>query len=180
MIAYKAFDRNLSCRGKQYAFGMWHTEAEANCARNGIHCATNPLDCLDYYTSRENRRLCLVEVAGDLNEDDVDSKVTGTRMRILKELDDEETAYAAALYIVEHPELPDNRRVRREEAVLSEYPDDGFVIVRGKHPAASAPDGTIVALVREAPGSVAIDAVNMFTVGRDGYLPDRIYSVEDY
>ncbi len=43
MIAYKGFDKDLSCTACgnrfQYELGKWNEEKEANCARNGFHCA---------------------------------------------------------------------------------------------------------------------------------------------
>ena len=48
IIAYKGFDKDLSCTAGgnrfQYELGTWNEETEANCARNGFHCAENPLD----------------------------------------------------------------------------------------------------------------------------------------
>ena len=49
MIAYKGFEKNLSCRGYQFKrYGINET-TEANCRQNGFHCAENPLDCLVHY-----------------------------------------------------------------------------------------------------------------------------------
>ena len=43
MIAYKGFEKNLSCRGYQFKrYGINET-TEANCRQNGFHCAENPL-----------------------------------------------------------------------------------------------------------------------------------------
>ncbi len=43
IIAYKGFDKDLSCTAGgnrfQYELGTWNEETEANCARNGFHCA---------------------------------------------------------------------------------------------------------------------------------------------
>ena len=42
MEAYKAFDIGLKCRGYQFVAGLNVTD-QANCVRNGFHCAENPL-----------------------------------------------------------------------------------------------------------------------------------------
>ena len=51
IMAYKGFKKDLSCtRGGhrfQYQEGVWHEEEEAKCVSTGLHCAENPLDCLD-------------------------------------------------------------------------------------------------------------------------------------
>ena len=48
MLAYKGFDKGLICRDYQFNPGLNVTE-KANCAKNGFHCAENPLDCFNYY-----------------------------------------------------------------------------------------------------------------------------------
>lgn len=45
IIAYKAMDKNMQCRGKQYEVGRTYTEPEANCCHAGMHACENPLDC---------------------------------------------------------------------------------------------------------------------------------------
>ena len=45
MIAYKGFEKGLTCRDYQFRMGLNVTD-KANCAQNGFHCAENPLDCL--------------------------------------------------------------------------------------------------------------------------------------
>ena len=72
-IAYKAFNADLTCTmGKgvfQYEPGKWYEEPEANCVKNGFHCAANPLDTLDYYYNWDSNQYWLVEVEGDMDED---------------------------------------------------------------------------------------------------------------
>ena len=50
MIAYKAFQKNLSCLGFQYKEAEWNYTEKAACRKTGFHCAENPLDCLIYYS----------------------------------------------------------------------------------------------------------------------------------
>ena len=72
MIAYKGFEKNLSCRGYQFKrYGINET-TEANCRQNGFHCAENPLDCLVHYPNWRNSRYFVVKAFGDLDEDDQD------------------------------------------------------------------------------------------------------------
>ena len=53
MLAYKGFDKGLICRDYQFNPGLNVTE-KANCAKNGFHCAENPLDCFNYYPNIKN------------------------------------------------------------------------------------------------------------------------------
>ena len=87
MIAYKGFEKNLSCRGYQFKrYGINET-TEANCRQNGFHCAENPLDCLVHYPNWRNSRYFVVKAFGDLDEDDRDTKISCTKMELKEELD---------------------------------------------------------------------------------------------
>lgn len=87
MIAYKGFEKDLVCRGYQFTKDKVHETDQANCRENGFHCAENPLDCLYYYRDWKNSVYYLVEASGDLDEDGADTKISCTRLRLLKELD---------------------------------------------------------------------------------------------
>ena len=49
MKGYKAFEKGLICRGKQYAENTVFEEDQAEICKSGIHFCKNPLDVLDYY-----------------------------------------------------------------------------------------------------------------------------------
>lgn len=49
MKAYKAFDKNMQCRGFQYAEGHTYEAPEAVLCEKGFHACTMPLDVLGYY-----------------------------------------------------------------------------------------------------------------------------------
>ena len=46
---YKAFEKGLICRGKQYAENTVFEESEAKICESGMHFCKNPLAVLDYY-----------------------------------------------------------------------------------------------------------------------------------
>ena len=46
---YKAFEKGLICRGKQYAENTVFEEEEAEICHSGMHFCEKPLDVLDYY-----------------------------------------------------------------------------------------------------------------------------------
>lgn len=58
MIAYKGFHPGMVCIGYQFQMGLNMTE-EANCRKNGFHCAEDPLDCLSYTVMRITRNTIL-------------------------------------------------------------------------------------------------------------------------
>ncbi len=49
MKGYKAFEKGLVCRGKQYTENTVFEEPEARICHSGMHFCKNPLDVLDYY-----------------------------------------------------------------------------------------------------------------------------------
>ena len=87
MIAYKGFEKNISCRSYQLKrYGINET-TEANCRQNGFHCAENPLDCLFYYGDVRQSEYYIVDAGGDIDEDNVDSKIACTELKILRKLE---------------------------------------------------------------------------------------------
>ena len=49
MKGYKAFEKGMMCRGKQYAENTVFEESEAVICEKGMHFCKKPLDVLDYY-----------------------------------------------------------------------------------------------------------------------------------
>ena len=54
MKGYKAFEKGLICRGKQYAENTVFEEDEAEICKSGMHFCKNPLDVLYYYPLVDN------------------------------------------------------------------------------------------------------------------------------
>ena len=78
IIAYKAMDKNMQCRGKQYEIGKTYTEPEADCCHAGMHACENPLDVLHYYKVSDGARFFKVECGGDVAKGDEDRKFACT------------------------------------------------------------------------------------------------------
>nr|DAW68191.1 MAG TPA: hypothetical protein [Caudoviricetes sp.] len=87
IIAYKAMDKNMQCRGKQYEVGKTYYEDEADCCRAGMHACENPLDVLRYYKPDGKSRFFEVECSGDISrEDGKDSKLACTELKVTGEI----------------------------------------------------------------------------------------------
>ena len=54
MKGYKAYEKGLVCRGKQYKIGEIFEEEKAEICDIGMHYCENPLDCLDHYPLIDN------------------------------------------------------------------------------------------------------------------------------
>lgn len=179
IIAYKGFDKDLSCTAGgnrfQYELGRWNEELEANCARNGFHCAENPLDCLSYYPNWDDALYYLVLADGDIHEDARGSRISCTRLRLVKQLTLPEFVAHSLRYLCEHPFRKDaNFRVRTEQGEAHQ----GFTIVRGKKPMAKGRMGDVLGLLKEEPDSRRIAEAGIYIVDGTEIMPDIWYGIQ--
>ena len=86
IIAYKAMDKNMRCRGKQYEVGKTYHEDKADCCYAGMHACENPLDVLHYYPLKGSPRFFEVECGGDVDKSGEDSKLACTELTVKGEL----------------------------------------------------------------------------------------------
>ena len=80
MKGYKGFNKDLTCRGKQYAENTVFEEETAEICKSGIHFCKNPFDVLDYYCfvneNAEINEFAEVEALDDCETDDNKKYVT--------------------------------------------------------------------------------------------------------
>ena len=86
IIAYKAMDKNMQCRGKQYEIGKTYTEPKADCCHAGMHACENPMDVLRYYPLKDSPRFFEVECSGEVSKSNEDSKLACTELTVKGEL----------------------------------------------------------------------------------------------
>jgi hypothetical protein len=86
IIAYKAMDKNMMCRGKQYEVGKTYYEDKADCCNAGMHACENPLDVLHYYPLRDSPRFFEVECGGNVDKSGEDSKLACTELTVKGEV----------------------------------------------------------------------------------------------
>lgn len=146
MIAYKGFKKGLVCLGYQFKMGL-NVTSEANCGRNGFHCAEDPLDCLTYYSNMDDSEYYIVNAGGDVHEDGSDTKISCTELTIIKKLSRKEFVMHALAFIADHPKRDWNARVSKDQAVAENY--HKFAIARGTDPIACGPKGSIIAFAKE-------------------------------
>lgn len=170
MIAYKGFRQDLTCIGYQFVKGKNITK-EANCVKNGFHCAENPLDCFLYYPNWQHSVYWMVEAAGDLDEDGYDSKISCTELTLLKEMTMQDMFAAAMGYYIKHPERKFEQGTRGPVRVSKDYGEDGgtgFLIIRGKSPKAYVKAGQIAGFLVEETGSAMIIGARIFQAKEAG------------
>ena len=85
MKGYKAFEKGLICRGKQYAENTVFEEKRAEICRKGMHFCENPFDVLDYYNLVNDdgtfNDFAEVEALDDVKTDD-NKKFCTTKLKI--------------------------------------------------------------------------------------------------
>ena len=86
IIAYKAMDKNMQCRGKQYEVGKTYYEDKADCCHAGMHACENPLDVLHYYPLKDSPRFFEVECGGNVDKSGEDSKLACTKLTVKGEV----------------------------------------------------------------------------------------------
>ena len=98
--AYKAFDKDLSCRGFKYEVGKEYEETgDIKACEKGFHACPYPLDVFGYYTPAGSR-FCEVYQGGKIDDSESD-KVCSSKIRIGAELDIKGLVKAAVSYVKE-------------------------------------------------------------------------------
>lgn len=86
IIAYKAMDKNMMCRGEQYEVGKTYHEDKADCCNAGMYACENPLDVLHYYPLKDGPRFFEVECGGNVDKSREDSKLACTELTVKSEM----------------------------------------------------------------------------------------------
>ncbi len=174
MIAYKGFNKDLTCRGHKFSVSDVNVCEEANCVKNGFHCAENPLDVLTYYPNMEESVYWLVLAEGDINEDGADSKISCTELTLLQELTVEDFVWESLLYMAKHPGRAQNGI--KETAKADALP---FAIARGKAPRVQGKLGAVLGAAVESPGRAGIVKIAAAVVDGERLKPGAWYTAEE-
>lgn len=125
---------------------------EANCGKNGFHCAEDPLDCLSYYGDADHSEYYIVNAGGDIDEDEFDSKISCTELTVLRRLTKEELFTLGLAFMADHPKRKWNSHVKKDKAVAC----CGYAVVRGVDPVAQGSrKGDVLAFAKEDPSPAA-------------------------
>ena len=86
MIGYKAFNKDLTCRGFQYEIGQTYImdESPVPCER-GFHFCKSIVETYNYYEMSDNTRICKIEALGEVQTDD-NIKYCTNNIKILEEI----------------------------------------------------------------------------------------------
>ena len=84
IIAYKGFNKDLTCRGFQYEVGKEYIEEKVSICNSGFHACENPFDVLDFYGDALNNRFCKVEQSGLIEKDN--KKQVSSKIKVVAEI----------------------------------------------------------------------------------------------
>ena len=86
ITSYKAFDKNMQCRGFQYEVGKeYEMDGEIKCCKQGFHACKSPMEVWDYYDMLSSR-YAEVEQSGKIDKEENSTKVCSSRIKIKAEL----------------------------------------------------------------------------------------------
>ena len=84
--SYKAFDKNMQCRGFQYEVGKeYEIDGEIKCCDRGFHACKSPMEVWDHYDMLRSR-FAEVEQSGKIDEEGNSTKVCSSHIKIKAEL----------------------------------------------------------------------------------------------
>ncbi len=88
IIAYKAFDKDLKCRGFQFEVGKeYKHEGEIKLCESGFHACENVSNVFNFYEFRgEGVRVCEVEIIGNVQTEKDNVKLVTDHIKIVREL----------------------------------------------------------------------------------------------
>ena len=112
---FKAFDKGLICRGKQYAENTVFEEEKAEICKKGMHFCTNPFDVLDHYDLVNEDGLfnefAEVEALAETKTDD-NNKFCTTKLKVGAKLSFAGFIKACVGFVIE------NTRIESSEVVI--------------------------------------------------------------
>ena len=144
MKSYKGFEKDMTCRGKQYKEGETYTEAGASCCNYGMHACEYPLDVFGYYPPGQSV-YHEVEQDGELSRDGDDTKVASTVLKVGARLDILGMVHAAIEYTKSRTtmEYTDPKMATAGDRGAATAGDSGAATSRGR--SASGENGLSVA-----------------------------------
>ena len=83
---YKAFNKDLTCRGFQYEIGKtYEIDEKPKTCKRGFHFCASISECYEYYPKSDDTRICEIEALGDVDTDD-NKKYATNKIAILYEI----------------------------------------------------------------------------------------------
>ena len=151
---------------------------KANCRQNGFHGAENPIDCFRHYPPSPDGtdEYYMCEALGDVDEDDYDSKVSCTKLNIVRKLSMYDMATCAVIFMKKHPDYEFKEYSYGHYVDVScnqaECVNSGIAIAVGMNPQAKGDMWSTLGFVRQDIGGRILN-VRVAVVDGIRILPNR-------
>ena len=183
--SYKGFNKDMTCKNKQYEVGKDYEEDKAVACECDMHACEYPLDCFKDYPPSKSV-YCEVEQSGDISRHD-DSKIASTKMRIGAQLNIAGIVNAAIKYTKEKVE----KTCIEYKAATAGYcgaatsrgksstGENGLSVARGKWVKAKGGLGSILVIAEEEQNSCKISSWKAVVVDGVNIKADTWYTLKD-
>lgn len=192
VIAYKAFNKDWTCRDFQYEVGkIFKHEGDVKACNSGFHSCEYPLDIFNYYNPCISK-FALVEASGVISKENSDSKIASEILELKIELSVTDLVKAAIDYTVSRTIESGSDHTTGDRAAslttgnysVSEVLDNEFTkgnesaISTGYAGKVKAPIGCALFLV-ERDGNMNIINVWSGIVGKKNIKPNTWYTLKN-
>lgn len=130
ILAVKGFAPNLKATHgvSEFTYKPGLNVCEKSKAQSyGFHCAENPFDCLKFYKWDGINEFWAVSADGDIDESGDDSKISCTKMTLIRKIYEVEFLMLFVRYCMRHPNflssLPEEKTDGVFRVVVSKTPD---------------------------------------------------------
>ncbi len=138
IVAFKGFDKNLSCRGFQFEVGKSYDHAgPVEICDSGFHACEHPLHVLRYYPAASSR-FAIVKQSGNLKRHEGDSKVASAKITIEAELTLPQLIERAVKWVFDRAKWSDAASVAGANEGATASGDYGAATASGNSGAATA------------------------------------------
>ena len=191
MKAYKGFDKDLKCRGFQYEVGKEYETSKAILCYKGFHACLAPLDVFRYYAPATSR-YCEVEIDGEIEKAVDDSKIAGTKIKIIREISLAELIAAQRKYEKREKGAVEKTVTAGDygAATAGDYGtavsggnsstgEDGLCVARGKGCRVKGGFGSVLVIAEETKNSVKIVHCKTAIVDGEKIKADTWYTLRN-
>lgn len=184
--SYKGFNKDMTCKGKQYAEGETFTEDDVKCCNRGMHACEYPLDCFKYYEPA-NSIYHEVEQSGKIDKNSDDTKVASTIMKVGARLDIRGLVHAAIEYTKSRTTTeytdPDMATAGNYGAATSRgraaSGENGLSVARGNDVRVKGGVGAVLVITEENRSDYSIKEWKAAVVDGEQIKADTWYKLED-
>lgn len=184
--SYKGFNKDMTCKNKQYEVGKDYEEDKAVACECGMHACEYPLDCFKYYPPSKSVYY-EVEQSGDISRHDDDSKIASTKMHIGAQLSIAGIVNAAIKYTKEKIETT---CIESKAATAGDYGaatsrgksstgENGLSVARGNRVKTKGGLGSILVIAEEEQNSYKISSWKAVVVDGVNIKADTWYTLKD-